>query len=144
LIDLNQGDADRDGAGDLCDNCPSEFNPDQLDSDGDGNGDACGACAPPPAVALDLAFLDSVTLAWSASPGVASYNLYSGVIVGGGSVSDVICFAPGLSTPTATDSELPPAGMAFYYLVSGKNACGEGSLGATSSGQERPNPAPCP
>jgi hypothetical protein len=30
-----------DGVGDVCDNCPDVFNPDQADTDGDGIGDAC-------------------------------------------------------------------------------------------------------
>jgi hypothetical protein len=34
-------DGDGDGVPDACDNCPEDYNPDQLDSDGDGIGDAC-------------------------------------------------------------------------------------------------------
>ena len=44
----------------------------------------------------------------------------------------------------STDAAGPARGAAFYYLVSGRNACGEGPLGAGSNGQERPNPSPCP
>jgi len=37
----NQEDADGDGAGDVCDNCPSACNSQQLDADTDGLGDVC-------------------------------------------------------------------------------------------------------
>ena len=40
----NQEDSDKDGIGDVCDNCPSSFNPDQTDSDNDVVGDACDNC----------------------------------------------------------------------------------------------------
>jgi hypothetical protein len=40
----NQLDTDDDGVGDVSDNCARVSNPDQLDSDGDGIGDACDNC----------------------------------------------------------------------------------------------------
>jgi hypothetical protein len=140
----DQADADLDGLGDVCDNCPVVFNPDQKDTDGDGAGDACPACNPPPPVAADLAFTDQQGLAWSASPGVSTYNVYRGTADGGAWAYDHACFVSGLTTTAAIDAAIPPAGTASYYLVSGRNDCGEGSLGADSQGDLRPNPLPCP
>ena len=38
---MTQDDADNDGVGDVCDNCPTKCNSQQLDADTDGTGDAC-------------------------------------------------------------------------------------------------------
>jgi hypothetical protein len=40
----NQEDTDLDGVGDVCDNCPNDFNPFQTDMDNDGVGDVCDNC----------------------------------------------------------------------------------------------------
>ncbi|HEV8201911.1 MAG TPA: hypothetical protein VGS03_18010, partial [Candidatus Polarisedimenticolia bacterium] len=41
------------------------------------------------------------------------------------------------------DPGLPPLGAAFYYLVTERNACGEGSPGSASNGTPVPNASPC-
>ena len=44
MKNLGQEDKDHDHVGDVCDNCPSTFNPNQQDFDKDGFGDACDNC----------------------------------------------------------------------------------------------------
>jgi len=44
VCDMSQTDADEDGAGDVCDNCPATANTDQADGDFDGAGDVCDNC----------------------------------------------------------------------------------------------------
>ncbi len=44
LVTVDPADADGDGIGDRCDNCPTTGNATQDDADGDGAGDACDNC----------------------------------------------------------------------------------------------------
>ena len=44
LCSTDQDDADSDGVGDVCDNCPDISNPNQTDIDKDGISDACDEC----------------------------------------------------------------------------------------------------
>jgi syndecan 4 len=44
IENANQTDSDNDKIGDACDNCPDKANTEQTDSDGDGKGDDCDNC----------------------------------------------------------------------------------------------------
>jgi len=127
----------------------------------DAAGDICAHAAIEPAGPVGdtlQAGLDEttgiLTLSWSAVPGAVHYNTYRGSVPAGGMASrtpeiyDHACFesadAAGDGAVITTDADLPPAGTVYYYLVSGENACAEGSLGTSSGGLARPNPLPCP
>ena len=44
MSNVTQFDADQDGVGNECDNCPIDADSDQVDSDEDGIGDECDLC----------------------------------------------------------------------------------------------------
>jgi hypothetical protein len=117
-----------------------------ADGDGDGIGDACD-CAPgdPGAFALpaevrDLRFADAATLVWSsAAPGAGSSTVHD-VLAGhvdelalpGPRAGDV-CLADDLAEARLVDgTPVPPPGRARFFVVRGRNICGEGSWGVTS------------
>jgi len=84
----------------------------------------------------------TAALAWDADAGAASYNVYRG---GQASLSDLGCFASGVTGTSATDDgALPAPGRLFVYLVTARNCNGESTLGFSSSGTERANRSPCP
>jgi len=97
-----------------------------------------------PEAAPDLIFTDSQTIVWSASSAASSYSLYRGSQGDGSWAFNHACLVPFLDLPAAEDTDIPPPGVAFYYLVSGRNACGEGTLGKSSALDERPNSSHCP
>jgi Matrixin len=107
--------------------------------------------AHPPGEVLNLHLDDPLSLAWDARADAVTYNLYRGGLqtlldTDGNGVADGygVCLAGGLASPATSDPSLPAAGSGFFYLVSGRNAGGEGPLGNASNGLPRPNLQPCP
>jgi hypothetical protein len=100
---------------------------------------------PPPGEVQHALFSDKTTLVWDPEKSVGQYAVYRdgmGVLSGGGTGT---CFASSLSSETAVDATMPPAGQGYFYLVTARNRLlEEGTKGKRSSGLERPNPAPCP
>jgi matrixin len=105
----------------------------------------------PPGEAGNLVFNDATHLAWEALAGALAYNVYRGEL---GTLVDAdksgaadgygACLDAGVASAVDTDPSIPADGSGFYYLVTGRNSVGEGSLGQASSGAPRPNTSPCP
>ena len=104
-----------------------------------------------PGEILNQIFSDGSHLAWDAFPGALTYNVYRGDL---GSLVDAnadgaadgygTCLDHGLVSPADSDGAAPAAGGGFFYLVTGRNGVGEGTLGRASNGAARPNTSPCP
>jgi len=163
----NQRDDDADGVGNNCDNCPSDPNPNQADSDGNGVGDVCDGgfvdsdgdgvedsqdCAPstvgvasapgPIGSTLQMDKSGGTTLHWSRGAQGHTTNIYRGQILTSQPLSPS-CLVAEHPRTDAGDPELPPSGMVFYYVLSPRNACDEGSAGQESGGAERSGWTPC-
>lgn len=147
-------DPDEDGIVGRLDNCPALINPEQANGDGDPLGDACD-CAPgddglwraPPEV-VEVAFdATGEVLSWASLDDAAGPStLYDALRGGVGALplepsSPATCLGTALPTPSLVDQEVPPPGVAWWYLVRGRNACGVGSYGAATSGATRMNGA---
>jgi len=127
------------------------------DADGDGIAGECD-CRPNDAGAFatpgeshDLtADADKTTWRWddqSGSAGAATvHDLARGdlaVLRDTGSTSASECVAGGISGGQHADPQQPAPGDGLYYLVRGRNACGQAGWGAASSGAPRAG-GPCP
>jgi hypothetical protein len=145
--------------------CLCAMSPFYRDADADGFGDAASplqACAAPPGYvvtagdcndsnaglwgtpseALNLSFVDGVTLSWSApaSPGAASV-LYD--VIRSANPADFVsaasCTASDSPVASTTDAATPALAGRFHYLVRAQNGCpgGVGPLGNASNGTPR-------
>ncbi len=121
-----------------------------ADTDGDGVDDAVD-CAPSlrstwavPAETPELRATGAGRLTWLGAEQAHVYDLYRGAIPAGTPFAYAHeCLQPQLLTVEAVDTEEPPPGVLFYYLVGGRNSCGYGVLGYGTVGL-LPNDSPCP
>ena len=92
-----------------------------------------------------IRFTDTETLVWDPEKSTGKYNLYRDVMsaLSGGDYGQ--CEQHDLPDETTTDSDAPPVGGGYFYLVTAVNRLGEeGNKGLDSSGEPRPNPDACP
>ncbi|HKB08167.1 MAG TPA: PPC domain-containing protein [Candidatus Polarisedimenticolia bacterium] len=123
--DPGQTDLDRDGVGDACDVCMAVFNPEQernlRTQDEVGN---------------TLILTAGSGLQWISAPGSIASNVYRFLEPGPGVRPVFDCLADNVTAASSVDTNAPPPGAAFFYVVTGEN-CGESGGGRDSSGQER-------
>jgi hypothetical protein len=110
------------------------------------NSTDCGGAPVPPAVNASVRLAgdgSGTTISWSDAPG--PYSVYRGTRSGGSPWAwNQTCHDSHIVAASATDSDNPPIGTMFFYLVTRIGACGESIPGQDSGGQPNPNPAPCP
>lgn len=98
-----------------------------------------------PGAAQKLVFTSKVDLTWESAASSQSdrFNLYRGNVIWLPDGQFGSCFAAGLTINKGSDPEVPRAGTAWFYLVTGVNGAGEGSRGQSSAGESRPATGVC-
>ena len=137
------------------DNCPLHANMDQADADSDGAGNVCDCSDLNPDVVdpvnqirnVHFAGADSDRILWDADDQAENYFAYRGLIPAESNFSySHICLDwEGTVLPEFWDPIEPTnVGDLIYYLFTGANPdCDESSVGASSQGSARPNQNSC-
>jgi uncharacterized Ntn-hydrolase superfamily protein len=81
-------------------------------------------------------------LTWAAAPESTSSNVHSGELarlLADGGLAASACLAPDVPGTTLSDARPLPGGnpSGYWYVVGGRNGCGDGPLGTDSAGVER-------
>ena len=103
------------------------------------------ASYPPPGEVVGLRFVDGETLAWDPEPSVGDYGLYRDLLSNLMALGYGNCEEHSIVETTTIDSDEPPSGDGYFYLVTAENMLDEeGTKGYHSDWDERPNDSPCP
>jgi len=102
-----------------------------------------------PSEVVNQRWLSKVRHTWDPKPCATVYNVYretSPLLRCGGGVACSYgpCQWSGLVAENAVDATRPLPGKVQYYLITGENLSGEGTMGMTSTAMPRPNVSPCP
>jgi hypothetical protein len=81
------------------------------------------------------------TLKWLHALQAPAYNVYRGSFGGSPFAYNETCFDTENIARSAPDGATPAPGSGFYYIVSGRNSCGESAAVTNSLGQDR-TPSP--
>jgi hypothetical protein len=98
---------------------------------------------PPEEVAVPVGFLSTALMLWEQVAGVNNHVYRGTVAEQPGDYGT--CFAANVpwNSSFIFDTEVPPSGTVWTYLVTGISAAGEGTLGLDSFGNERVNNNSC-
>ena len=139
---------------------PADFDgdgtPDWQDADDDDDGTPdvsdCapltrGISQPPSAVTNSLRLSKTggiATLKWLHAYQAPTYNVYRGTFGGGLPFAyNETCFDTENTTWTVDDGATPVSGSGFYYIISGRNSCGESAASHNSQGVPHPPLSSC-
>lgn len=87
--------------------------------------------------------LRAETIEWDPAGSAESYDLYRGGLAVLGAAYGT-CLATGIVSPSAVDPEQPPAGEAYFYLVTARNRLGEQGPAGVAGGTTERMPDGCP